>query len=492
LDKTIYYMRESFALASLVISMDQSFWFVNLAFAFRRYISALALKCGEFSSTEIWIRGMASNFNHVAFGYFRQKTKNAFPKTSKFKKFAINFLSWMHTRFIKPRAIFISSIRSNQIAVRDALSGSIPCVGILDTNARSKFCTIPIPANDDSVDCLVFYNSLFSEIILMKKLSVLLIWFYNIKHFSRKISFNTWMSGSLSSLHSFSQFFSRNTTDGVSLYTFSANFLMAMNSYFNVFSNKLTIKFDQIVNYEHIYSAVLNFENKIQVLNAVVHYVDDFEDDMMDNKDKYLSGFQLALRGINHYPLPLIEFSYKFFWGWRLRRIMGYFILKWTLFLNFIKRFKSFFSNKALIGLFIIKFFGVWKRTSSISVRLLSKKGGSLKRALASESFFYVRNFRRAFKNFSSDCSWLRRRIHLYMRKFSTLFLYKGFVFRASYHKAKTFLKKNHFKKGFGFMIASFFYYKTPFIFTNLFLKNKFIKDVGWKYNYFVYQKLKI
>jgi ribosomal protein S2 len=52
---------------------------------------------------------------------------------------------------------------------KESLYLGIPCLGIVDTNVSGHIVNIPIPGNDDSLDCIVFYNTHVSQYILEKK-----------------------------------------------------------------------------------------------------------------------------------------------------------------------------------------------------------------------------------------------------------------------------------------------------------------------------------
>lgn len=57
---TINSIKSGFTLVCGCVSKIRPFWFVTQDKTFYRYSRYLALKCGEFSSTLYWIRGMAS------------------------------------------------------------------------------------------------------------------------------------------------------------------------------------------------------------------------------------------------------------------------------------------------------------------------------------------------------------------------------------------------------------------------------------------------
>ncbi len=57
-----------------------------------------------------------------------------------------------------PDVIFVTDVRTEKTAIREAVMKNIPVVAIVDTNVDPSVITYPIPANDDSVksvDCIV-------------------------------------------------------------------------------------------------------------------------------------------------------------------------------------------------------------------------------------------------------------------------------------------------------------------------------------------------
>lgn len=73
------------------------------------------------------------------------------------------FSNWLLTRFTWPRAVFISSVFYSKVIVRECVSFSIPCIGVIDTNVKSQAVNVPVPGNDDSVEAIVFYNESVSD-----------------------------------------------------------------------------------------------------------------------------------------------------------------------------------------------------------------------------------------------------------------------------------------------------------------------------------------
>lgn len=53
-----------------------------------------------------------------------------------------------------PAAIFISDIKTDEIALKEAMSAKIPVIAIVDTNVNPNNVDYPIPANDDAVSSI--------------------------------------------------------------------------------------------------------------------------------------------------------------------------------------------------------------------------------------------------------------------------------------------------------------------------------------------------
>ena len=105
---TVSSIKSSFVLASMCVSKHRPFWFATQDKIFYRYSRYLATKCGEFSSTLYWIRGMASNFESITFSYFIRKPKFVYMR--KDFLFDLNFNDWFFTRLSWPGGLLLSSI----------------------------------------------------------------------------------------------------------------------------------------------------------------------------------------------------------------------------------------------------------------------------------------------------------------------------------------------------------------------------------------------
>lgn len=520
LDKTIHFFKLGLALAVFVGSIDQSFWFVNKNFTFRRHVKSLAYKCGEFSSTQIWIHGMVSNFNHVSFGYFRRLDLSGFPKTNKFLNFSLNYSNWIFTRFVRPKGVFVSSVYSNQSAVRDCLSGRVPCIGILDTNARSGNCLLPIPANDDSMECMIFYNSLFSEMILYKKFSYLILWYYYVKNFSRKVSFSNWFQKkSVLKLNSLNVLFTQKFQNSSTFFNFALIFLHGMNSAFGHVVQKLIIISKCLLSTKDFFDFSLNVHNQFYAMYTPSLKLKDFEIvfDIYSLVRKILSSFdsgffpnlKLHLEharktnfsnsfSIKNFKFLFIEYlySYRFFFYKKFIKLL---YLKNTI-INFFIKFKKIYKFNKLIKSSLLFYFSrfLLKFISWFLFIYLYLKKEFLVKFFSFKYIYFVVFFYKLKKLFKfyrkifykKTYRWKSRVRKVQKRKryffpFYSFYIYNRFIQNRSIIKILR-KKRFFFKFRSKSLLSSFFYFKD--FFSRFIIKsfNNNIKQVFFynKYNW--------
>jgi ribosomal protein S2 len=87
--------------------------------------------------------------------------------------------------------LFVSNVYNSHPPVKEALNLGIPCLGVVDTNVLADVISIPFPGNDESIDCIIFYNSLISHYILLEKFVLIIAWYYQIKKKNRLGNFST-------------------------------------------------------------------------------------------------------------------------------------------------------------------------------------------------------------------------------------------------------------------------------------------------------------
>jgi small subunit ribosomal protein S2 len=190
IDKTLSLFRISFSILRHVILVRGPVWFINLDVSVEKFIRAFASRSGEFFCSSGWIRGMLSNYMTVGVQYclhLGTQFRNLEKKSSNvYYNFFLTRLTW-------PRAVFISGAKQSLQAVKECRTMNIPCIAICDTNFQSHYVNFAIPGNDDSIDAIIFYNSIVSQFIVYLKFCSAFLWFLNIKRFSRFLNFEKWI-----------------------------------------------------------------------------------------------------------------------------------------------------------------------------------------------------------------------------------------------------------------------------------------------------------
>jgi small subunit ribosomal protein S2 len=68
-----------------------------------------------------------------------------------------------------PDAIFITDMKKNDLAVKEAKHAKVKIIGICDTNVDPTLADFPIPASDDAVSALKYILDKVKETILKAK-----------------------------------------------------------------------------------------------------------------------------------------------------------------------------------------------------------------------------------------------------------------------------------------------------------------------------------
>jgi ribosomal protein S2 len=257
---TIYALKASFSLAAGCATKARPFWFVTQDKSFSRYSRYLAIKCGEFSSTLHWIRGMGSNFGALTAHYFKSRPKYVYMRKDLLKD--LLYSEWFFTRLTWPGGVLVSSIFHSSLITKDVLKGYSGCIGLLDTNANINECSLAIPANDDSIDSVVLLNDIFAELILYKKLWAVLKWYYSLEKEVREENFfERWVSNRTSVLIGRDKQYFSKKFGKYSPYFFPVWFISNFNRAFN----------PPVDNLELVYGdqAFIDIKRSIRILNSI-------------------------------------------------------------------------------------------------------------------------------------------------------------------------------------------------------------------------------
>lgn len=191
--KTLQGMRSGLSSILAAVSSYCPVWFVNLDQSYSVIVRYLAISCGEFPATSYWINGFISNYMSVLNTYRKLRKMVWFAYPAKNKNAIESYNLWTLTRNSWPRTIFLSNVNSSYQPAKETIFLGIPCLGLVDTNTYTHVVSIPIPSNDDSLECIGYYNQFISKYILLKKFFLIILWFYNLRKGKRLLTFKKWM-----------------------------------------------------------------------------------------------------------------------------------------------------------------------------------------------------------------------------------------------------------------------------------------------------------
>lgn len=332
--KFLRIIRIAFDVIKHAINKRCPIWFVNLEPSFDRYTRIAAEKCGEFSTTLYWIKGMLSNFGKTTKSFLKLSKLNRFVKNRKNRLFDINYKRWLFTRYTWPRAIFISSVESSYFAANEANSFLIPSIGIVDTTTDSQTSSVAVPGNDDSLECIVFYNNMICSYILYRKIVGVVIWFFNVRRARRVVNFKDWL-------------FKKSSNIKIS------NWYFIPFKYYNTKENKvgyLSLRFfsaksiwlDKVVNQLYIFK--LNYD-KVSIVNQTISGLDTIQDkiyklyqgyrvqtgiikvnlNILKNIKYWKSSRKQMQKYITYILSRVSNFKYKYKYGRKFRKIIQFF-----------------------------------------------------------------------------------------------------------------------------------------------------------------------
>ena len=141
-----------------------------------RYIWEYASCCGQPFSIGKWVGGSLTNYK-LAFSTFLKLPKREdnlefilkhrnVAGSRKFWSFGLVSLSRL------PNAVFVSSMCESSLALFEALCLRLPVISIVDSDCDSSSIMMPIPGNDDSLECVRLYNKVISKSMLSTRLAV--------------------------------------------------------------------------------------------------------------------------------------------------------------------------------------------------------------------------------------------------------------------------------------------------------------------------------
>lgn len=354
LTKFIRYFRVGFTFIDGSLFRYRPVWFVNKDESFDKYVRYAANRCGEFSSSIYWINGLLSNFHVVSLAL---KKIYGFPgpsRSTRYNYLVSIFKNRISTRLTWPGSVFVSSVLNSYIVVNEATNARFPCLGIVDTNTLSQDCSIVIPGNDDSLDCVFFYNFMVSEYILYRKYFYIFSWFIRIREPKRVLNFDNWIISQLC----FSNF-SKNSEISFKFLTFyRATYALPLKFFFGQnYFNKI-----RIVEQFNVFSKVLDYTEKVSnFFQSKVNYyyylrylflqyllVNNNNDDDFSFNSFFLSRSVLLQSKFSSFKFDKVFRLYLFRrrWDWSL---YSYHSLFWFFF-NSVREIGSYYGYSKYFG----------------------------------------------------------------------------------------------------------------------------------------------
>jgi len=171
LEKTLQKFEEAIIFLRGVAGRGGMILFVGTKPAAKNLIKEAAMQLNMPYVTERWLGGTLTNFKTVTkrLGFYRdlderQKTgqwgTNIKKEQVKMQKKLAKLekqLGGIKNLMRLPEAVFVSDVKADNIAVREATKAGIPVAAICDSNINPELVNYPIPGNDDSSSSLKIF-----------------------------------------------------------------------------------------------------------------------------------------------------------------------------------------------------------------------------------------------------------------------------------------------------------------------------------------------
>ncbi|MDI6591873.1 MAG: 30S ribosomal protein S2 [Patescibacteria group bacterium] len=186
LEKTKEKLEEALKFIQELIAENKILLLVGTKIQVKDLIKEIAAECGLPYVNERWLGGTFTNFETIKkrIEYFKdlekKKKEGELEKYTKKERAKIDKeLRDLEIKFggIKdleklPDAIFVSDMKKDHLAVKEARQKGIKVIGISDTNVDPTLADYPIPANDDAISSVKYILEKVKEVIKNQKLKV--------------------------------------------------------------------------------------------------------------------------------------------------------------------------------------------------------------------------------------------------------------------------------------------------------------------------------
>jgi small subunit ribosomal protein S2 len=164
LEKTLKSLQTAAAFLKSVLSQGGEILFVGTKPASKSFVKEAGQALGQPYVSERWLGGTLTNFKTISkrLEYLRnleeQKKTGGLDKYTKKEKLKLEKLAEKMDKQLGgiknlrriPEAVFVSDMREDSLAIKEAKRMRIPVVAICDTNNDPTTVDFPIPANDDA------------------------------------------------------------------------------------------------------------------------------------------------------------------------------------------------------------------------------------------------------------------------------------------------------------------------------------------------------
>lgn len=183
LEKTEEKLKEALNFIRELILEDKILLFVGTKIQVKDAVKNTAVECGMPYVIERWLGGTFSNFDIIKkrIEYFKEleskKNQGELEKYTKKERVQIDKeLSILELKFggIKeltrlPDAIFVTDIKKDYLALKEARDKGVKVVAISDTNVDPSLADYPIPANDDAISSVKYILDKIRDVVINTK-----------------------------------------------------------------------------------------------------------------------------------------------------------------------------------------------------------------------------------------------------------------------------------------------------------------------------------
>jgi len=168
LEKTEEYLNKAIEFVKGIEKEGKQILFVGTKKQAKTIVRTAAEKSKMPFVVERWLGGTFTNFEvirrraqylkdsqeQMATGGFDKYTKLEKLKKSEELEKLEKKMGGIKEMKVLPAAIFVADIKTDEIALKEAMSANIPVIAIVDTNVNPNNVNYPIPANDDAVSSI--------------------------------------------------------------------------------------------------------------------------------------------------------------------------------------------------------------------------------------------------------------------------------------------------------------------------------------------------